>query len=162
MRLCTTLVDGELLKKLEGLGSKLQIVLSNAMQVDAKTKKKFDENDPARKQLKKTAGVKWDRMMPDNHIGHNKFLVYVGKNGPEAVLFGSTNWTSTGLCAQTNNIVIIDDAKLAKRHLDYWTELATDTKSANGVAKSLQGPVLRKWDTVGKGFSVDGSTSLES
>ena len=50
--------------------------------------------------------------MPNNHIGHNKFLVYVDKNGkPRAVLFGSTNWTPTGLCTQTNNTLVIDNAE---------------------------------------------------
>ena len=68
-------------------------------------------------------------MMPSNHIGHNKFLVYVDDAGkPQAVLLGSTNWTPTGLCTQTNNTLIIDDPKLAARYLDYWKQLAADTK----------------------------------
>ena len=82
--------------------------------------------------------------MPPNHIGHNKFLVYANKSGKaRAVLFGSTNWTPTGLCAQTNNTLIVDDPKLANRYLKYWKHLVADTKAAGGVAKALQGEKLR-------------------
>ena len=35
-----------------------------------------------------------DRFMPSGHIGHNKFEV-LDEDGPQAVLFGSTNWTDT-------------------------------------------------------------------
>jgi len=60
-------------------------------------------------------------MLPNNQIGHNKFVVYVDASGkPAAVLFGSTNWTSTGLCAQTNNTIVCDDAQIARRYHDYW------------------------------------------
>ena len=37
--------------------------------------------------------------MPSGHIGHNKFQV-LDNDGPQAVLFGSTNWTSHGPCAR--------------------------------------------------------------
>jgi phosphatidylserine/phosphatidylglycerophosphate/cardiolipin synthase-like enzyme len=46
---------------------------------------------------------------------------------PTAVLTGSTNWTSTGLCAQSNNALVIDDPGLAHLYADYWQELKTDT-----------------------------------
>jgi len=57
-----------------------------------------------------------DRFMPSGHIGHNKFQVLVD-NGPQAVLFGSTNWTSHALCAQTNNAVIARSPALAAAYL---------------------------------------------
>lgn len=67
-----------------------------------------------------------DRML-GSHIGHNKFVIYVDKNGkPKSVLTGSTNWTSTGLCGQTNNLVIIDSPEIAKRYKDYWDQLFAD------------------------------------
>lgn len=72
--------------------------------------------------------------MPANHIGHNKFLVYVDKDDmPQSVLLGSTNWTSTGLCTQTNNSLIIDNTELARRYLSYWEQLKKDTEDAGGV-----------------------------
>lgn len=155
--------DEELIEKLEGLGKRLQIVLSNAVETDKDTKKKTDGNEPARERLAKTAGTKWDRIMPTNHIGHNKFLVYVDKGGkPKAVLLGSTNWTSTGLCAQTNNTLVIEDPKLADRYLSYWKQLAADTKAADGDSKKLQGSKLRTWDASGKNLTLAGAESLES
>ena len=36
-----------------------------------------------------------------------------------AVWTGSTNWTPTGLCAQTNNTIIIESEKIANDYLNY-------------------------------------------
>jgi phosphatidylserine/phosphatidylglycerophosphate/cardiolipin synthase-like enzyme len=157
------LQDAELLAKLEGLGKRLRIVLSNAVVTDDATKEKTDGNQPARDALAGTAKTKWDRLMPDNHIGHNKFLVYVDGTGkPRAVLLGSTNWTPTGLCTQTNNTLVIDDPKLARRYLDYWEQLAADTKAAGADPKSLQGTALRTWDGTGKSLKLGGKVGLQS
>jgi phosphatidylserine/phosphatidylglycerophosphate/cardiolipin synthase-like enzyme len=101
--------------------------------------------------------------MPSGHIGHNKFLVYVDKTGtPRAVLLGSTNWTSTGLCTQTNNTVVIENRALAARYLAYWKKLAADTKAADGVPKDLQGATLRAWNAGGQTIGVGDGISLES
>jgi PLD-like domain len=155
--------DEELIKTLEGLGGRLHIVLSNSMKTDEQTKKKFDDNDPARKRLAKTAGEKFDRLLPNNQIGHNKFLVYCNAKGAaKAVLFGSTNWTPTGLCAQTNNTVIVEDDKLAARYLAYWKQLASDTKAAMKVPKQLQGSHLRSFDSAGKEVALAGIGELTS
>jgi phosphatidylserine/phosphatidylglycerophosphate/cardiolipin synthase-like enzyme len=155
--------DEQLIKGLESLGKRLQIVLSNAVQEDEATKTKVDGNQAARDRLAKTAGKKWDRIMPSGHIGHNKFLVYVDKKGKaQAVLLGSTNWTPTGLCAQTNNTVVLDDARLAARYLAYWKQLAADTKAAKADPKALQGADLRSGDATGKSLPLDGGAVLES
>ena len=147
--------DEELIEKLEHLGARLEVVLSNSVVTDPKTKKKSDGNEDARGRLGKTAKTEWNRIMPSNHIGHNKFLVYVDKSGnAQAVLFGSTNWTPTGLCTQTNNTLIVNNPKIAKRYLDYWKQLAADTKAAKQVAADLQASTLRTWDSVGKKFSL--------
>jgi phosphatidylserine/phosphatidylglycerophosphate/cardiolipin synthase-like enzyme len=56
---------------------------------------------------------------------HNKFVVesdIAGKN-PSRVLTGSTNWTTTGLCTQLNNVLIVEDAVIASRYLDQWSKL---------------------------------------
>jgi hypothetical protein len=154
--------DAELIAGLKALGKRLQIVLSNSVQKDPATKKTSDANQPARDTLTKSAKTMVNRIMPSGHIGHNKFLVYANSSGtPKAVLLGSTNWTPTGLCAQTNNTLVIDDANLAKRYLDYWNKLVADTKAAKGDAKKLQGSVLRSWDASGKDLTVDGA-ALES
>ena len=154
--------DEELVRKLEKLGKRLKIVLSNSVVTDEKTKKKSDGNQDARDRLKLTAGVQWNRIMPANHIGHNKFLVYEDRNKTaRAVLLGSTNWTSTGLCAQTNNTLVIEDPGLAKRYRDYWEQLAADTNTAKGLPKGLQAKKLRSWDGTSRRFTLDGAT-LES
>ncbi len=82
--------------------------------------------------------------MPNGRIARNKFLVYVDSKGkPKAVFTGSTNWTATGLCTQTNNSIVIDNDALAKRYLAYWKELAKDTDEAADDPKALQGAALR-------------------
>jgi phosphatidylserine/phosphatidylglycerophosphate/cardiolipin synthase-like enzyme len=156
--------DEELIAKLENIGERLSIILANSIGADPEDPKtKIDENDPARERLKKTTKEIYDRIMPSGHIAHNKFLVYADDGGiARAVLFGSTNWTSTGLCAQTNNTIVLDNDQVAKRYLDYWKQLAKDTKNADGNPKDLQGGDLRAWDAKGATLTVDGASSAES
>ncbi|MHC2461539.1 phospholipase D-like domain-containing protein [Bradyrhizobium embrapense] len=55
---------------------------------------------------------------------HNKFVVESDAHGNAIrVLTGSTNWTTTGLCTQLNNVLIIENAVIAKRYLDQWGRL---------------------------------------
>ncbi len=69
-----------------------------------------------------------DRML-GSHIGHNKFVVYVDAEGnPKSVLTGSANWTATGLCGQTNNMLFINSSDIANPYLDYWKQLENDKK----------------------------------
>jgi phosphatidylserine/phosphatidylglycerophosphate/cardiolipin synthase-like enzyme len=173
------LKDVELLGKLTGIGKRLHIVLSNSKEevvedsdgaaensggeVSKKKKVIIDGNQTARDKLADTAEEEWNRIMPDGHIGHNKFLVYVDeKNKPKAVLFGSTNWTDTGLCAQTNNTLVIDDDKLSARYLAYWKQLAADTKQADGDPKALQASDLRTWDSTSESFLLKDGSSVQS
>ena len=171
--------DEQLIQRLEKLKSRLNIILSNsAIKVDdeSKPKKKdkngklkypqktIDGNQDARDRLKETTDHIWDRIMPNGHIGHNKFLIYVDKNGvPQSVLFGSTNWTPTGLCTQTNNTLIIDDINLAKRYLEYWKQMQKDTVSADGDSKALQGTTFRSFNSKGVALTkIKNIKSLES
>src|SRR5438445_800544 len=77
-------------------------------------------------------------------------------------LQGSTNWTPTGLCAQTNNTVVLDNAKAAQRYLDYWKQLKADTQQAKTDPKALQGAVLRTWDTASKDISLGADGTFTS
>jgi phosphatidylserine/phosphatidylglycerophosphate/cardiolipin synthase-like enzyme len=55
---------------------------------------------------------------------HNKFVVESDAHGNASrVLTGSTNWTTTGLCTQLNNVLIVADAVVASRYLDQWGKL---------------------------------------
>ena len=159
--------DEELVGLLEKAGKKLSIVLSNAMQQEVRPKgepeKEVDGNQDARDRLTKTASAIYSRLLPNNQIGHNKFVVYVDKSGhARAVLFGSTNWTPTGLCAQTNNTVVLDNAKAAQRYLDYWKQLKSDAQQAKDDPKALQGDALRGWDAAAKDIPLGPDGKLTS
>ncbi len=71
---------------------------------------------------------------------HNKFVVesdVAGKN-PSRVLTGSTNWTTTGLCTQLNNVLIVEDTAIASRYFDQWGKLvaAKDDMPASLIASN--------------------------
>lgn len=55
---------------------------------------------------------------------HNKFVVETDRTGaPLRTLTGSTNWTTTGLCTQLNNVLVLDRPAIAARYLDQWQKL---------------------------------------
>jgi len=56
---------------------------------------------------------------------HNKFVVELDKQGKHAlrVLTGSTNWTTTGLCTQLNNVLVINRPATAERFHRQWRML---------------------------------------
>ena len=130
------LADKELIEVLLANRSRIRIILSNsargtAQETDGegdgtgavdggKGPKVWDaENAPARQKLV-AAGVDIQhRMFNNDHIGHDKLAVYLDKNGvPRKVLTGSTNWTSNGLRAQSNNAMLITDDKVAGAYRD--------------------------------------------
>src|SRR5262245_36020696 len=134
-----------------------------SLQPKAKTKKKkVDGNMPARTRLTKTVAKIYNRLLPNNQIGHNKFVVYVDKqNKPRAVLLGSTNWTPTGLCGQTNNTIVLANSAAAGRYLEYWKALAADTVQAKADPKKLQGAKLRAFGgTKRKAISLNGDGTM--
>jgi phosphatidylserine/phosphatidylglycerophosphate/cardiolipin synthase-like enzyme len=69
---------------------------------------------------------------------HNKFVVESDAAGKHAsrVLTGSTNWTTTGLCTQLNNVLIIDDTTIAARYLDQWGKLVADGDNMPAALKA--------------------------
>jgi phosphatidylserine/phosphatidylglycerophosphate/cardiolipin synthase-like enzyme len=140
------LTDSELISELTRNKS-TEIILSNAnssksVNVDGKRKTvsiNDGTNEKTRKALHKLKNITvYDRML-GTHIGHNKFVVYVDGGGiPKSVLTGSTNWTPTGLCGQTNNMIIIESDEIASCYLENWKKLKED------IPKK-QGPLLRTW-----------------
>lgn len=138
------LSDKELVDSLAALGKRANIILSNAGEDTEEGAKDGDStNIEARKRLHKLEMKVTDRMLKKGHIGHNKFIVYVNKKGPQAVLSGSTNWTPTGLCAQSNNAIVIESPELAREYLDYWKLLKKDTLAAGDDGTALQAPGFR-------------------
>jgi phosphatidylserine/phosphatidylglycerophosphate/cardiolipin synthase-like enzyme len=110
-------------------GKKKNVVINDG--TNASTRKMLHKND---------AIVVYDRMLK-SHIGHNKFVIYVNKAGvPKAVLTGSTNWTPTGLCGQTNNMIVIDSEKVAKQYKKYWDQMKIEFDK-----KQKQDADFRSW-----------------
>ena len=126
-------------------------------------------NAPARAKLSKLMGNRLQNRMFNNsaHIGHNKFAVLLDRNGkPIVVWSGSTNWTKTGLCAQSNNTIIVESDAVAKAYFDYWTRLHADKlpvpKPLNKQLSCEQGPALRKADATPSSTTLDkGKTKID-
>jgi phosphatidylserine/phosphatidylglycerophosphate/cardiolipin synthase-like enzyme len=142
------LTDDELIKNLVSLKD-AEIILSNNGTGD--DGKPYDDgNTNAARAL--SGKPLYRRYMPRGQIGHNKFIVYVGPDHePKAVLTGSTNWTATGLCTQSNNCIIVESAELAKIYLAYWNDLKRDAEDAKippapAPMKNIQGAELRQDD----------------
>ena len=76
---------------------------------------------------------------------HNKFVVESDASGKNAgrVLTGSTNWTTSGLCTQLNNVLIVEDSEIAGRYLEQWGKLvaAGDNMPASLKAENSK-PVI--------------------
>jgi phosphatidylserine/phosphatidylglycerophosphate/cardiolipin synthase-like enzyme len=86
------------------------------------------ENNDARVALHNATSISIQDRMFDNKtpIGHDKFAVYVKDGVPTTVMTGSTNWTETGLCTQSNNCIIIEDKNIAEFYFDFWHRLQSD------------------------------------
>jgi phosphatidylserine/phosphatidylglycerophosphate/cardiolipin synthase-like enzyme len=111
--------DPELIPALVAFGQDCNLILANG----AFKPPDNDENKAIRAQLKTKIRV-YDRIVGSPHFGHNKFVVFCDSTGkPERVLTGSTNWTSSGLCTQANNGLIIDDPAVAQNFLDAWNRI---------------------------------------
>jgi hypothetical protein len=138
--------DQELIAHLAAIKGNAHLILSNMP--DPKGQNPNDTYAAERAQIKQAGADVTDRFMQSSHIGHNKFTLLVGNDGPKAVQFGSTNWTSRALCAQTNNSVIARSPKLAAAYKAYWDQLKADTGAPQGKsgATARQGADLRTAD----------------
>lgn len=142
--------DPELVALLDTPG-RVSLVLSNAgggADLD-------DTNADARARLHRDGVDVTDRMLASGHIGHDKFLVYVAPDGTsEEILTGSTNWTSTGLCAQSNNALRIADRELAASYLDFWQRLKDECPDGSPATQSA---ALRTDNDRAREFEIDGA-----
>jgi phosphatidylserine/phosphatidylglycerophosphate/cardiolipin synthase-like enzyme len=136
------------------------VILGNEQSVDA-DKHPIEDADSENRTNLKAAGVNViDRNLGKGSIPHNKFMVLNENGGPVAVLSGSTNWTSTGLCTQTNNALGIESADVAKQYLAYWNQLKADVVAAHGDQKKLQSPTLRASNHKNNDSSISSPISL--
>ena len=140
--------DAQLVDLLKANKDRIEVILSNSAQ-SRNGAKLWDDGNAANRQALKDAGVRvQDRMFNNTHIGHNKFGVWSDAGGvPRAVMTGSTNWTSTGLCGQSNNAVVITSDALAAVYAAQWQALKDDPitppPAAGARGSGKQGPVLR-------------------
>jgi len=120
------LSDKQLVDLLIANKNRVEVILSNSSK-DRGGVVWDTTNRDARGRLKKEHVPLHDRMFNNGHIGHNKFAVWSDKHGtPRAVMTGSTNWTSTGLCGQANNALIVESDDAAKAYAEYWQRLLDD------------------------------------
>ncbi|CAG9933958.1 phospholipase D-like domain-containing protein [Candidatus Nitrotoga arctica] len=61
-------------------------------------------------------------------IAHNKFIVLLKDNQPQAVWTGSTNITDGGIFGHSNVGHVVNDMSIASSYHDYWNLLAVDPK----------------------------------
>lgn len=141
--------DPELIAALTPFAADCSLILANG----AKTP---DENEQVRKDLRaKTQIQVFDRLVSSSHFAHNKFVVFCDSAGvPERVFTGSTNWTSSGLCTQANNGLLIDDPAVAADFLSAWHRLkaagngyppALVTGNDTAVSHPIDGGTLTPW-----------------
>jgi len=122
------LKDPFFISKIKSYKEKMNLILSNVVDDNAPDK---DGNHELRKELQANGVNITNRLLSGDHIGHNKFVVACDKNKqPYAVLTGSLNLTPSGLCGQTNNIIIIREKEIAAKYLEYWNRLKQDTEEA--------------------------------
>jgi phosphatidylserine/phosphatidylglycerophosphate/cardiolipin synthase-like enzyme len=109
--------DEKLEDAMIALGPKLELILANG------SDKSGDGNQAARARLNGAGIPTVNRLLKSKGLGHNKFAVLSASGAPRAVWTGSTNWSTTGLCTQINNGLLIEDAALAKAYLQQWNRL---------------------------------------
>lgn len=136
--------DQELITALEAFGKNCNLILANGA-FKSNNPPGNDENQKVRALLKGKINV-FDRIVTTGHFAHNKIVIFCDAAGnPQSVLTGSLNWTSTGLCTQANNSLIINDPNVAGDYLAYWQRMKAagnlypaSYKNANSTAKTYQ------------------------
>ncbi|NEI06599.1 nuclease [Rhizobium leguminosarum] len=144
------------------------VILGNARVSKTETHPEIEDGDAENRQNLKNASVKViDRILKSGSIPHNKSLILSQNGKPAAVMTGSTNWTSSGLCTQTNNALIIESPAVAQHYMDYWNELKSDVDQAGGNQDKLQAEALRKFTreknkkSIADPIKLDGDVSIQ-
>jgi phosphatidylserine/phosphatidylglycerophosphate/cardiolipin synthase-like enzyme len=106
------------------LKTPIQLVLANG------SDKSGDGNAASRARLNAAGIATTDRLLKSKGLGHNKFVVVSKAGVPAAVWTGSTNWTTTGLCTQMNNALLIEDKAVAALYRAQWDRLQSASPPA--------------------------------
>lgn len=110
---------------------------------NARTETSEDSDSENRKALRDAGVNVLDRILGAGAIPHDKFMILNEGGKPAAVMTGSTNWTMTGLCTQTNNALVIQSAKAGDVYTEFWKRLEADINAAGGDQSLMQGEKLR-------------------
>jgi len=116
------LSESSLVDALVALGKRAHVVLSNG----SDKKVGGDGNKAAAAKLAAGNVDLHRRMLGNEGLGHNKFLVLRRSGKAVAVWTGSTNWATTGLCTQMNNGILLEDPALAEAYAAQWRRLRDD------------------------------------
>ncbi len=153
--------DPELIAALKAIGGNCKLLLGSGAYKAANKKKGTpavpDENKASRQDLKTHSAVHVsDRIVKSPHFAHNKFVVFCDSNGdPSTVWTGSTNWTITGLCTQTNNGILIENSNIALAYQKRWNSLKAAgasypktlaTEGSDPAVHSLHKASIRAWN----------------
>lgn len=143
--------DEELVEALCALRGSAHVVLANGSITKKATEtteqaRRRDQNAAARQALHAAGVAVHDRFISPGALGHNKFLVVCNPAGtPAAVWTGSTNWTPTGLCTQTNNGLRVTHRGFAQHYFKQWERLRDagsgfpgDLVAGNSSAKAVK------------------------
>src|SRR4051794_22667360 len=148
-------------KSLQANPNSRNVILGNEQVAKTDTTPANQDADSENRENLKKAGVNViDRILQVGDIPHNKFLVLTQNDTPTAVLSGSTNWTSTGLCTQTNNALIINSQAVAERYIAAWNAVKADTEAAGGDQKKLQSPTQRTFNRTNNENSIKSPIKL--
>jgi phosphatidylserine/phosphatidylglycerophosphate/cardiolipin synthase-like enzyme len=142
--------DRALEDALIALNGNLELILANG------SDKSGDGNAEARGHLNGAGIPTIDRLLGSKGLGHNKFVVLSAGDGmPEAVWTGSTNWSTTGLCTQINNGLLIADRNIARLYREQWERLKQASPPI--VPKADFPPELLASNDISHTFKVDGA-----
>jgi phosphatidylserine/phosphatidylglycerophosphate/cardiolipin synthase-like enzyme len=128
--------DPELIALLTPLGQSFHLLLGNGAYSSAEP----DENAAVATSLQGQVDLS-RRILKGGPFAHNKFLVLGPPGSPQSVWTGSTNWTMTGLCTQSNNALHIHDPAVATSFMNYWERLQQhgNTPGRSFAADNLKG-----------------------
>jgi phosphatidylserine/phosphatidylglycerophosphate/cardiolipin synthase-like enzyme len=128
----------------------VKVILANG------SDKSGDGNEAARAFLNDHGIPTIDRILKSKGLGHNKFAVLSDSTGPAAIWTGSTNWSTTGLCTQINNGLLITDRAIGDHYFKQWTLLESASPPSTDPANFTA--ALTTSNDAGKNFAIRGAS----
>ncbi len=128
----------------------VKVILANG------SDKSGDGNKDAREFLNDHGIPTINRMLKSKGLGHNKFAVLSDGAGPTAIWTGSTNWSTTGLCTQINNGLLIANQAIGDHYLKQWNLLKDASPPKTDPANFTA--TLKTSNDSGKNFAIGGAS----